>query len=100
MAPQRNSGENSGPQNISYTASGRVHQDISPKRPYLNTWKDAQHHYHQGNTNQNPRLHYGVHTHRTLIENKTDKNRPIPRTKQKTKSTGEDVEKQLCTLPT
>ena len=33
MAPQRNSGENSGPQNISYTASWRLHQDISPERP-------------------------------------------------------------------
>ena len=76
MAPQRNGGENSGPQNISYSASCRFHQDISPKRPYLNTWKDAQHHSPSGKYKLKPQVTlwcaHSLHPYRKQNKQKTD----------------------------
>ena len=99
-APHRNGGEDSGPQNSSYTAPCSFYLDISPKRPYLNTWKEAQHHSLSGKHKSKPPgtlwCTHSPHAYQKQNKQKTgnSKNRPIPRTKQKTKSTGEDAEKR------
>lgn len=75
-APHRNGGEDSGPQNNSYTAPCSFYLDISPKRPYLNTWKDAQHHSPSGNYKSKPPVTLWC-THSPHAYQKQNKNQKI-----------------------